>query len=280
MNNKKIFFSLLAVGLLATTSCSLDSISRTQAYQILKDIASSRGENFHLPVNNPISLKFNHSYYETGNLNKIQIEKYFYITKLYTSEPLIYVRHREGVGLSTTLYKEEYHYVKNNLYFAKTRSDEKSDWKCVENESTALTLFPTVHGETMAEIKQIISQFDKPTEYAEYLYSLAEENNNPDVKIQEKYRSTQLGSVTGEIVNYRQLLDGKSDLHKKTMFSYSDNLFYSYIYENYLDHDMTILRVSVDYNSYASFSVDDLTCEENFDDKDNGTSNTESEEQQ
>lgn len=264
MKLRKTFFPIACVALLTMTSCTWDSVSRAQAYQLLTDIVSVRGEDFRItqPTDNAMSVTYKKAYYEEGKVNKTQEEIIYYITPYRISQPTIYIKHRKGEGLTTTYYKEEVHYIKNNIYYARSKTDESVDvWKCEENTSNVDSAFLATHSITFLAIEALINRCDKPSDYAEYINILDDIYTSPDITVEEDYRSTSYGSLTAKINLYKSLLDGKKELYTKFMFDYSDNLFHSLSYENLLDADKTVVDIDVDYNSFSSIPTDDLVCE-------------------
>lgn len=264
MKLRKSFFCIACVALLAMTSCTWDSVSRAQAYQLLTDIVSVRGDDFRItqPQENAMSVTYKKAYYEEGKINKTQEEISYFITPYRIAQPTVYIKHRKGEGLTTTYYKEEVHYIKNNIYYARTKTDETSDvWKCEENTSNVDSAFLLTHSNTFLAIEALIKTCDKPAEYAEYINILDDIYVSPDVTVEEDYRSISYGSLTAKINLYKSLLDGKKELYSKFMFDYSDNNFHSLSYANFLDPDKTVVEIDVDYNSFSNIPTNDLVCE-------------------
>lgn len=261
MNIKKTAFTIASVALITLTSCSWNSISREQATQILKDIETIRGGEIKLP-DSPISVLYQKAYYENGASEKIQEEFSSYITAYRIPNPAIYIKQRNGVGENTISYTEEYHYIKNNIYISKIRTDEKSlTWKCVETDKDVNSTFFSVHASKINLISTLISSCDKPVFFADYISSF-NSNETSNLVVEDKYTSINAGMITAEIYVYKHLLDNKKDLYYKLTFDYLDNLLNHLTFENYLDVDRTSVSIKIDYASYANISSDGLICEE------------------
>ena len=259
MKIRKICFPIFSVALLSLTSCAWDSVSRAQAVQLLNDIISSRGDNFSIPNNNPISLTYKKAYYEEGKVNKIQEEYTYFITPLFITKPTVYVKHRVGEGLTTTFYKEEVHYVKNNIYYSRSKIQEEDNvWSCNETTTDVNSTFLMIHTNIFADLVNLISKHDQPETFSSYIQTLDDIYNPLEVTFNETYRSTSYGSLNTDIKVFKTLLDGNKELYYKIAFDYHDNLFQSLTYEN---ANKTTLTIKIDYNSFTNILVEDLVCE-------------------